>query len=100
MNILATASTVKTNLFIPGIGEFERHYDRIEIVSPIPVAVLKTKLPLRELKAAAHKVAITSYTGRSNFWKSYITLVCAQDDEPIKLLLQHQRVLGWYSVIT
>jgi hypothetical protein len=84
---------------IPGVGELYAHFDRVLIVSPTPVGVLNTLLPVPTLRKTSHYFNITTYTGKNSKLRSIITVVCAQDCNPLAILNEHEALLGDYSVV-
>jgi hypothetical protein len=84
---------------IPGVGELHAHFDRVVIVSPTPVRVLKTRLPDSTLSRTSHYFNITTYAGKNPKLRSKITVSCAQDHNPLAILKKYEALLGRYSVV-
>jgi hypothetical protein len=83
---------------IPGVGTMRAGFDRVRIVSSRPVAVLKNNLPRQALEEAGHHFEITSYTGQNPGLRSVLTIICAGDDTPLRILSNHKALLGEHAV--
>ena len=90
---------IGTNWAIPNVGTLRPCFDRIVIVSRTPFGILKTRLPLHILRNVSHSFHITTYTGQHPRLRSVITLVCAQDHQPLQILADHEALLGDHRVV-
>src|SRR5262249_36456694 len=93
------SATIGTNWAIPNVGTFRPCFDRVVIVSRTPVGILNTRLPLQILRELSHSFRITTYTGQHPRLRSVITLVCAQDHQPLQVLAEHKALLGDHRVV-
>src|SRR5262245_20369537 len=91
--------TASIRYAIPGVGTLQTGFDRIRIVCSTPVGVLKKKLPMHALEGASHRFEITTYTGQHPRMQSVLTIVCAGNDEPLRILFDYEALLGNYSVV-
>jgi hypothetical protein len=93
------SATIGTNWAIPNVGTLRPCFDRVVIVSRTPVGILKTRLPLQILREVSHSFHIKTYTGQHPRLRSVITLVCAQDHQPLQILAEHKALLGDHRVM-
>src|SRR5262249_32976972 len=93
------SAMIGTNRAIPKVGTFRPCFDRVVIVSSTPVGILKTRLPLKILEEVSHSFNITTYSGQHPRLCSVITVVCAQNHQPLQILAEYKGLLGDHRVV-
>jgi hypothetical protein len=93
------SAMIGTNRAIPNVGTFRPCFDRVVIVSSTPVGILKTRLPLQILEEVSHSFNITTYSGQHPRLCSVITVVCAQNHQPLQILAEYKGLLGDHRVV-
>jgi hypothetical protein len=85
---------------IPGVGVVRPGFDRLVIASSMSVGGLKKRLPILDLKQAAHHFDIKTPRHRANpRMQSVIDLTCAQHLDPLLILRNHDLHLGRHSIV-
>jgi hypothetical protein len=97
----STASQAATSFryVIPGVGTMRTGFDRVRIVSSASVGALKKMLPMQALEGASHRFQITRYKGLNHRLRSDLTIICAGNDAPLRILSDCKALLGNHAAV-